>query len=456
MEHPLLQTAAVYTFAPWEHALAVLRITGPLKAAGFELVRGNQGLEIHPEQVSPAGLVVMQRDFAFGGAAYEQVLAQAQAQRKPVILDLDDLLLELPENHPDRGQQYLESTFLPVLRAILEADAVTASTQPLCEYLARLNPRTWLLPNYLNDTLWRLRPPRPPDTHQGPVIIGYMGGASHLPDLESVLPALEAVLQKYGPGVRLCFWGLQPPPALAGRPNVECIPLNLVNYADFAATFQEQACDIFIAPLVDQLFNRCKSAIKFLEYSALGVPGVYSRISPYAGIIEQGVNGFLASTTDEWKDSLAQLIENPTLRYQTGRQAQQTVRQNWLLSQHTHEWVQVYAHISAAGKEPAPKEGISRPALLQLLHQLTELHGGLAAALAEEEGAARRLAARLAEQERQYQAVADRLSSYEGSLAWGLVERFRKIGRKLAPPGSRLEKALQSSRWNSPDKHAND
>ena len=44
------------------------------------------------------------------------------------------------------------------------------------------------------------------------------------------------------------------------------------DYKDFATFFQTQSADIFIAPLVDNIFNQCKSPIKFFEYSALGVP----------------------------------------------------------------------------------------------------------------------------------------------------------------------------------------
>ena len=39
--------------------------------------------------------------------------------------------------------------------------------------------------------------------------------------------------------------------------------------------------DICIAPLQDIEFNRGKSNIKCLEYTAIGAPGVYSDVTPY-------------------------------------------------------------------------------------------------------------------------------------------------------------------------------
>ena len=54
---------AVYTAAPWESAVVVLRITGPAEFAGFEVIKGNHGPQVSPELVSDADMVVIQRDF---------------------------------------------------------------------------------------------------------------------------------------------------------------------------------------------------------------------------------------------------------------------------------------------------------------------------------------------------------------------------------------------------------
>ena len=93
-----------------------------------------------------------------------------------------------------------------------------------------------------------------------------------------------------------------------------------------------QRADLFIAPLRDTYFNRCKSAIKFLEYSHKGIPGVYSRLPMYEAVIQDGQNGFFASDLAEWEAHLEQLIASPALRQEMGQRARQTVTQDWLLS----------------------------------------------------------------------------------------------------------------------------
>ena len=139
-----------------------------------------------------------------------------------------------PTENPNRADY--QGALLPMLRLALSADALTASTPALCEALRPLNPNTWLLPNYLDDTLWPLDP-QPTEDNPSPVVIGYMGGETHRPDLEEIAPALLRVLERHGAGVRLRFWGGQPPQALLSHPQVEWIAHHQNNYAAFAAFF---------------------------------------------------------------------------------------------------------------------------------------------------------------------------------------------------------------------------
>jgi hypothetical protein len=124
-------------------------------------------------------------------------------------------------------------------------------------------------------------------------------------------------------------------------------------YREYAAAFQNQDMDILVAPLVDNSFSRAKSHVKFLEYSTLGAPGIYSNVTPYNGIVAHGENGFLASTTDEWIEYLQKLISSPDLRYRAGQNAQDTVRRGWLLSDRAGIWLETYNTALAGMTTPA-------------------------------------------------------------------------------------------------------
>lgn len=55
-------------------------------------------------------------------------------------------------------------------------------------------------------------------------------------------------------------------------------PSDIFNYP---REMQLRKIDLLIAPLIDNAFNRCKSNIKFLEFSALGIPMCGQNISTY-------------------------------------------------------------------------------------------------------------------------------------------------------------------------------
>jgi glycosyltransferase involved in cell wall biosynthesis len=368
-------TVVGFTAYPWEHILPVLRLSEPLRLAGIELIHGNSMEEIEPERVSQADLVVIQRDFPRWESAYRQIVSLARAEGKLIIYEADDLLLELPENHPDRSINYYSRALLPMLRAILEADVVTASTRVLYDYLRPFNSNIWLLPNYLMDQIWPLHPPEEKFAGQdaaAPIVVGYMGTTSHTADLEVLSGVLRDLLEQYGDKIALRFWGIQPPSEVRGLHNVEWIPLHLLSYTQFVEYFAAQTCDIFFAPLSDSHFNQSKSPLKFLEYSALGVPGVYSHIAPYETVVNHGENGLLASTASDWAGCLRQLIDNPALRFRMGIQAYQTVTQNWRLSKHAHEWREVYLKAEEHARQIHPDDQQRRRTFAGMLPQLQE------------------------------------------------------------------------------------
>jgi len=70
---------------------------------------------------------------------------------------------------------------------------------------------------------------------------------------------------------------------------------------------------------------------------------------PYSEIINDGNNGFLAMNEEEWEQKLETLIENPSLRLEMAQNAQEQIRQHWLIQQHANQWNEAYQQILADG-----------------------------------------------------------------------------------------------------------
>jgi len=90
-----------------------------------------------------------------------------------------------------------------------------------------------------------------------------------------------------------------------------------------------QEIDIGLYPLPDEEWVLGKSGLKALQYMALGIPTVATRIGANSRIIEDGENGFLVSDQEEWKDRLLVLAADPDLRRRVGDAASRTVAERF-------------------------------------------------------------------------------------------------------------------------------
>ena len=238
-----------------EDALAVIRMLGPAKLAGLEVIRGvNSDRSVNIDAVRAGEIIIIQREFAVDYDSYEKIISLTRALNKPVVLDLDDLILALPENHPDRIAGSFTPSLLPLLQTIVEADLVTVPTAQLRKFLLSYNPNIEVIPNYLDNSLWQLHAPQIKENSNEPIIIAYMGGHSHSPDLLLIQSALIQLVEKYSQErIRFQFWGIEPPEELAQYAQVDWFPPPSLRYSDFVNYFQQQRVDIVIAPLCDNL-----------------------------------------------------------------------------------------------------------------------------------------------------------------------------------------------------------
>jgi processive 1,2-diacylglycerol beta-glucosyltransferase len=320
-----------------------------MEHAGINCTKGwdERTQQYYPGLVEKADIVVIQRDFPRYVEVYEKIIAAARATGKPVVFDIDDLLWDLPATHFDmRRRRYTES-ILPMIKAIIEADLVTTSSDELRDQLKDLNRNTIVLPNYLDDRLWVRGKEREYGNHK-PIVLGYMGSPTHAIDIKFLEPVLQKLVKRYNSKIVLHMYGFPPPVWLKQTIATELTRFSHASYEQFARGFQKACFDIAIAPLAPISFNKCKSSIKYLEYSALGIPGVYSSTPAYHALIQHGKDGLIATTIDEWEVMLIQLIEDDHLRQTIGRKARDKVFNSWMMSEHAGEWLTSYNKICKA------------------------------------------------------------------------------------------------------------
>ena len=100
--------------------------------------------------------------------------------------------------------------------------------------------------------------------------------------------------------------------------------------------------DIGIAPLYEYLW---KSPNKIATYWAAGLPVVASPSPVYSRLIDTDQNGLLASDTEEWQNSLFQLIYDPELRNRLGQKGHGKALSEFNINKISEDWLILFERL---------------------------------------------------------------------------------------------------------------
>ena len=263
----------------------------------------------------------------------------AKEYGKPVFFDIDDLVFDTVYTDQLSYTQGLNSVEKGNYDAgvrnygyMLEnCDGAITSTNQLQEELYKYQSKVLLNRNLASDDLIAISSQYIKDYSQTSNIvkIGYFSGSiSHNENFELIKPAIKQLLTKYS-NVQLHIVGILDIPQDMKPFENQIVTHDYVDWDKLPALISE--VDINLAPLVDSIFNRAKSEIKWIEAALVKVPTVASKIGAFSDAIVDGETGLLA-TDDQWFEKLEALVLSPELRQKIADAAYRAVLENCTLS----------------------------------------------------------------------------------------------------------------------------
>jgi len=147
------------------------------------------------------------------------------------------------------------------------------------------------------------------------VVLGWIGTHSTLPYLESIFPVLSELARNHD--FRLKIVG-------AGKDEIKIPGVEVENLRwSLEREVQDfQSIDIGLYPIDASLYSgkwaAGKSGFKAIQYMAVGVPYVATPVGASEELGEVGVTHFFASSPEEWRNALAELIVDANKRKQMG------------------------------------------------------------------------------------------------------------------------------------------
>jgi len=260
-----------------------------------------------------ADVIVTQRYAVAELEAADALIRHCRQQGITLLYDLDDDLRHIPRDH--RDARLLRPRARLVSRLVRGAGAVWVSTPALAQTLAELRDDVIVVENGLDERIWAAGPaPIPP--RPGPVRVLFMGTMTHDADFAIVEGALARLKAVFAEHVSVDLLGVSSQPDMPSWVNRVSMPVHATSsYPGFVNWFTQQHWDIAIAPLTGTPFNACKSAIKTLDYAALGLPVLASDSAVYRGSLADGPGGMLLPDDENaWFVALTRLVRDSALR----------------------------------------------------------------------------------------------------------------------------------------------
>lgn len=205
----------------------------------------------------------------------------------PLVYEIDDMLIGIPEWN--FAAEYYAKNEENVKTMLNMSDAVMCSTPFLKKMYEPYNKNIHITPNHLPKFMWGdIYPAHLYKDESEKVKILWAGSQNHF--------SIPGVTQMRGGGdfgdklldfikktTDIYEWNLfgAMPEQLTGIKDK--IRFHKWQYIfQYPRHVKALECDIGIAPLMNIPFNNSKSNIKQLEYTAMGMPGVYSAMEPYS------------------------------------------------------------------------------------------------------------------------------------------------------------------------------
>lgn len=273
--------------------------------------------------------------------AFKPIIDIIQASKASYLYYLDDNFWELGKGaNKVLAQCYSNPDLLEALNLFVQhAHQVLAGSENLKNYIQPYTKNVSAI-NAAFD--FKLLDGLSPSARTNQVKILYSGSLHREQDFAVIIPALKRILVDYSENVTLHFNGFVPD---------ELKSLNNVIYDEHFYEYDEYikkqytiGYDIGLAPLHDSPSNRAKSNLKYREYGACHIAGIYSDIPPYSDCITSYENGILVHHhTEAWYNALKELVENITLRQKIARNAFQDVKLNYTHEKIAADWESILA-----------------------------------------------------------------------------------------------------------------
>ncbi|WP_339291838.1 glycosyltransferase [Paenibacillus sp. FSL W8-0187] len=289
---------------------AIVGVSSPLillQSKGTVEYRFKETLNVDKQDIAWADVIVCIR----GCENLElDIMKEGGRLKKKLLYFLDDDLLNVPQNTASTlyfSMPHIRSNIIEILKL---SNYLWTTNKNIANKYGHYSESSVIInaPSVLLESISSL----PMQSNNNQIVIGFSGSMDHGFFLNDFFQKVAFNILDLFPNVSFEFFGAKPD--FCDHERIHHLTY-ADNYDDYIEIMRTRKWDIGLAPLPSSDFHKCKYFNKYLEYGAIGVPGIYSNVEPYVFIVENGKNGVLVNnSTNEWVNAIKNLIENKMLR----------------------------------------------------------------------------------------------------------------------------------------------
>jgi len=260
-----------------------------------------------------------------------------------VIYDIDDMLfLNTKDSSRTSFFQKLKGRKKPVV--MMKHSRYVITCTPKLEQIA-LETNKYKSAIDISSTFDTKRfVPVPGYTQHEVTTIGWTGTHSTLPFLETLQPVLEEVSRRRK--IRLLV--------IANREyQMKNVPTEYVSWKKETEIEDLHRIEIGLYPIPANEWSLGKSSLKALTYMAVGIPLVATAYGTNFRVMQNGVEGFLASNEKEWITRLVELIDNVQLRKKMGLAGRTRVEEQFSVLANFEKYLHVFNTVTQTNEKEA-------------------------------------------------------------------------------------------------------
>ncbi len=249
--------------------------------------------------------------------------------KKKVIYDFDDAIWMAHISEHNSVALALKNVN-KVKRICGWAYKVSCGTEYLCNYARKYNSNVIYNPTCV-DTERRHNIICNHDVQR--VTIGWTGSFSTLKYLDQVIPILKKLQEKYDFDVKIIC---------NQQPTFDIKNLQYIEWSEENEVKELATCQIGLMPLTNDEWSEGKCGFKLVQYLSLEIPAVSSPVGVNKKIIDDGVNGFLCNTDEDWYNAIEKMMLDTDLRKRMGKEGRKKIIEQYSLQSNKDNFLSLF------------------------------------------------------------------------------------------------------------------